>query len=111
MHASAGASASRLRHYYLQLPQPFSGPMPVREIQDFGEWEEVSSEVSALWRQGAEEPPLEPLSGNYPARFANLSLINSISYVLAAAEQDREAVQGYLATLGAPNQLPLGPLC
>ena len=45
------------------------------------------------------------MSGSYPARFANLSLIDSIRYVLAASEQDREAVQGYLATLGAPNQL------
>ena len=78
----------------------------VLEIQDFGEWKEVSPEVSALAGQregGAKEP--HPLTSSYPARFANLSLIDSISYVLAVTEHDREAVQGYLATLGAPNQL------
>ena len=64
----------------------------------------MSSKVSAaLWLRREGEPP--SLTGNYPARFANLSLIDSIIYVLAATEQDREAVQGYLATLGAPNQL------
>ena len=62
--------------------------MSVREIQEFGEWEEVSSQFSASAMAATEEP----LSGNYPARFANLSLIDSISYVLAATEQDRDAV-------------------
>ena len=64
--------------------------MPVRAIQDFGEWEEVSSEIfaSAMATEGGAEEP--PLSSNYPARFAKLSLVDSISFVLAATEQDRE---------------------
>ena len=35
----------------------------------------------------------------------NLSLIDSISYLLLATELDRDVVQSYLATLGTPNQL------
>ena len=41
----------------------------------------------------------------YPDRFQNLSLIDSISYLLLATELDRDVVQSYLATLGTPNQL------
>ena len=58
--------------------------MPVREIHEF---------------VGPEEPR------SYPERFQNLSLIDSISYLLLATELDRDVVQSYLATLATPNQL------
>ena len=77
MHASAGASASLLCYCYLPLPQ---------KIQDFGEWEVPS--VGSASAMATEEGGAQELS---------------ISYVLAATEQDRDAVQSYLSTLGAPN--------
>ena len=65
------------------------GLMPVREIHGF---------------EGPEVYPVS-LQGSYPERFQNLSLIDSISYLLLATELDRDAFQSYLATLGTPNQL------
>ena len=43
-------------------------------------------------------PPVS-LQGSYPERFQNLSLIDSISYLLLATELDKDVVQSYLATL------------
>ena len=49
--------------------------------------------------------------GSYPERFQNLSLIDSIGYVLFATELDKDVVQSYLATLATPNQLIQLTMC
>ena len=47
------------------------------------------------------------LQGSYPERFQNLSLIDSIGYVLLATELDKDVVQSYLATLACCSQAQL----
>ena len=54
--------------------------------------------------QGGHIPPVS-LQGSYPERFQNLSLIDSISYLLLATEKEKDVVQTYLAALATPNQL------
>ena len=55
-------------------------------------------------------PPVS-LQGSYPERFQNLSLIDSIGYVLLATELDKDVVQSYLATLATPNKLIQLTMC
>ena len=54
--------------------------------------------------QGAAQSPRKP-----PGE--NLSLIDSISYLLLATELDKDVVQSYLATLATPNQLIQLTMC
>ena len=60
--------------------------------------------------QGGHNPPVS-LQGSYPERFQNISLIDSIGYVLLATELDKDVVQSYLATLATPNQLIQLTMC
>ena len=70
-----------------------------------------------LWRTmknleqggGAQSPRKSP--EELPERFKNLSLIDSISYLLLATELDKDVVQSYLATLATPNQLIQLTMC
>ena len=72
--------------------------MPVQEIEDFGEWDGVPSDDpdSAMATEGGE-------AGLPPCLAA--TLLDCISYVLTATDQDRDTVQRYLTTLSAPNQI------
>ena len=78
--------------------------MSVKEIFSFEPEEEARPFESAM-------PPdrgaglLKPV-GEYPARFANLSLIDSVSHVLHAATVDREAVESYVTVMATPDQPP-----
>ena len=76
--------------------------MPVREIKDFCDREEAPEIPAMATDEGGADAP--NLQGSYPARFRNLSLIDS-TRLAAAAEKDKDILQGYLAMLGAPNQL------
>ena len=99
----AGASATELRACSYGATSDYRscfGPVSVREIQ----WEEVSPEVSAM-ATGRRGPKSPPLTGSYPELLDLLICPSSTASVLAVTEQDREAVQGCLATLGPPNQL------
>ena len=88
--------------------------MPVREIEEFVGPEE--SQANAMDNdegprsRGGHNPPVS-LQGSYPERFQNLSLIDSIGYVLLATELDKDVVQSYLATLATPNQLIQLTMC
>ena len=59
---------------------------------------------------GGHNPPVSSQE-SYPERFQNLSLIDSIGYVLLATELDKDVVQSYLATLATPNQLIQLTMC
>ena len=59
---------------------------------------------------GGHNPPVS-LQGSYPERLQNLSLIDSISYLLLATELDKDVVQSYLASLATPNQLIQLTMC
>ena len=88
--------------------------IPVREIQEFEGPE--ASQANAMADDGdpgaggGTNPPVS-LQRSYPERFQNLSLIDSISYLLLVTELDKDVVQSYLATLATPNQLIQLTMC
>ena len=80
----------------------------VREMKSFGEGPpREGSRNCASAMVGILLKSYPTMTGSYPARMANLSLIDSISHVLLAIDQEKDTVESYLATLGTPNQ----PVC